>query len=99
MRHGSASLGRLLASAVTEASFQVFRTAAFAVGLACAVALQRAMPHANTRGSSRVNAGLWLVNVAVTAALCGACVCTAARWAAEARVGLLKRELTLGCDC
>jgi sterol desaturase/sphingolipid hydroxylase (fatty acid hydroxylase superfamily) len=74
---------------MTERDFQLLRAGTFVVALAVAAALQRLRPHASRRGSVRVNAGLWAVDGLVTTVVCGACVCTAARWAAGARVGLL----------
>lgn len=54
-----------------------------------ALALQRLAPHAGLGESWRTNLGLWGVNLVVTSALCGACACTVASWAATAGVGLL----------
>jgi sterol desaturase/sphingolipid hydroxylase (fatty acid hydroxylase superfamily) len=74
---------------VSEAQFQILRAGAFALALVLAVTLQRLKPHAKSRGSVRANAGLWIVNAGVIGAVCGACACTVARWAAEAGVGVL----------
>jgi sterol desaturase/sphingolipid hydroxylase (fatty acid hydroxylase superfamily) len=74
---------------VTEAEFQLLRGGAFALALALAVTLQRLSPHANSRGSLRTNAGLWIVNACVMGTVCGACACTVARWAAEVDAGVL----------
>ena len=80
---------RATLAAVTESQFQALRGGAFLLALVLAVALQRLRPHAGRPGSLRANAGLWVVNAAVVAALCGACACTVARWAGESGVGLL----------
>lgn len=72
-----------------ELEAQAIRAAAFAVALAVATALQRFVPHAGARGSVRVNGGLWMLDLVVLGATCGACVCTAARWAAAHQVGVL----------
>lgn len=61
----------------------------FIAAMALAVLVQRLAPHARHRGSWRVNGVLWLVNALVVGAVCGGCAFTVARWAAEARVGLL----------
>jgi sterol desaturase/sphingolipid hydroxylase (fatty acid hydroxylase superfamily) len=74
---------------VSEAQFQLFRAGAFALALGLAVTLQRLKPHAQSHGSLRVNAGLWAVNACVVGVVCGACACTVARWATDARVGVL----------
>ena len=75
---------------MTEAELQVVRAAAFVAAMLLAAIVQRVAPHARLRGSWRVNGGLWLVNVAVVGAVCGACACTAARWAAQHGVGFLR---------
>lgn len=36
-----------------------------------------------------MNGGLWLVNLVVIGAVCGACACTVARWAADSGFGML----------
>ena len=56
--------------------------------MAIALLVQRLSPHSRADGSARVNAGLWLVNIAVLGSLCGACVCSAAQWAAAHGVGV-----------
>jgi sterol desaturase/sphingolipid hydroxylase (fatty acid hydroxylase superfamily) len=74
---------------VSEGEFQVLRGAGFAAALTLALVLQRLRPHAPLRGSWRVNGGLWFTNLLVIGAVCGACACTVARWAAGAGVGVL----------
>jgi sterol desaturase/sphingolipid hydroxylase (fatty acid hydroxylase superfamily) len=74
---------------MTEGTFQLLRAGSFAAAFGIAVALQRFRPHSSRRGSVRVNVGLWAVHGLATTAVCGACVCTVARWAAGAGVGLL----------
>jgi sterol desaturase/sphingolipid hydroxylase (fatty acid hydroxylase superfamily) len=81
------------AEAVTEGQFQVLRAASFVTALGLALVLQRVRPHANRSGSTRTNLGLWAVDGLVTAAVCGACVCTAARWAAGAGMGVLNASV------
>ncbi len=76
-------------SPVADSHFQVFRIAGFVVAAGFAFGLQWLRPHAQLAGSGRVNAGLWLVNTAILSAVCGACACTVAQWAAAQRVGLL----------
>lgn len=75
---------------MTEAQFQIVRIAGFVVAGGFALGVQRLRPHdARLSESGRVNAGLWLLNAALLSAVCGACACTVARWAAEHGVGLL----------
>jgi sterol desaturase/sphingolipid hydroxylase (fatty acid hydroxylase superfamily) len=74
---------------MTEQDLRVLRLIGFAIAIAGALALQKFSPHGRTPGSTRVNAGLWLVNVVVTGTICGACVCSAARWATQSNIGLL----------
>ncbi len=58
------------------------------IAIATALALQRIAPHARYRGSARTNLGLWGVNLLVVGTVCGACACTAARFAEQAGLGL-----------
>jgi sterol desaturase/sphingolipid hydroxylase (fatty acid hydroxylase superfamily) len=74
---------------VNESQFQLLRGAGFVAAVLFAVALQRLSPHAQLRGSRSVNASLWLINLIVAGALCGACACTVARWAARNGIGFL----------
>lgn len=74
---------------MTEAEFSLVRAGGFLLALTSASALQRLTPHARLRGSVRVNVGLWLIDLALLALVCGACACAVANWAAETGVGLL----------
>jgi sterol desaturase/sphingolipid hydroxylase (fatty acid hydroxylase superfamily) len=74
---------------MTEGALPAVRLAVFAAALLGALALQRLSPHARLRPSWRVNGALAVVNALVLGAVCGACACAAARWAARAGVGLL----------
>ena len=74
---------------MTEQNLRLLRLVGFAIAMAVALAWQKLSPHGRTPGSTRVNGGLWLVNIAVTGTICGACVCSAARWAKEIDFGLL----------
>jgi sterol desaturase/sphingolipid hydroxylase (fatty acid hydroxylase superfamily) len=74
---------------VSEEQFQAIRAGVFATAMVLAVVLQRLAPHARLRGSRSVNGGLWLVNVLIVGAVCGACACTTARWAAREGIGVL----------
>ena len=74
---------------MSEVQFQVLRTGAFALALVLAISLQRLMPHAKSAGSLRVNVGLWAIDALIMGAVCGACACTVARWAAAGGVGIL----------
>ena len=75
---------------MTEGELQVVRAAVFVAAMLLAGGVQRIAPHARLRGSWRVNGGLWLVNVVAVGAVCGACACTAARWAAQHGLGLVR---------
>lgn len=74
---------------MSEAQLQTVRATAFVAAMGLAVLLQRLAPHARLRSSWSVNAGLWLVNVAVVGAVCGACAFGAAQWAARGGIGVL----------
>jgi sterol desaturase/sphingolipid hydroxylase (fatty acid hydroxylase superfamily) len=74
---------------MSEEQFQAVRASAFVAAMALAVLLQRLAPHARLRGSWAVNGSLWLGNALVIAAVCGACACTAARWAGREGIGIL----------
>ena len=74
---------------MSEERFELLRAAAFVLAAAAAATLQRLLPHAKRRGSLRVNVALWAIDAAVVGGVCGACACTAARWAARAGVGAL----------
>jgi sterol desaturase/sphingolipid hydroxylase (fatty acid hydroxylase superfamily) len=87
--HGGHGRPRLRSSLVTEAELQVLRSAGFVIAALLAVLAQRLSPHGGMRGSWRVNGGLWLVDVAVVGAVCGACGFTAAAWAARNGFGVL----------
>lgn len=76
---------------MTEAEFQGLKTAAFAVALVGALALQRLSPHSAVRPARPGNLALFLVNVAVTGAVCGGCACAVATWSAGAGFGLFHR--------
>src|SRR5512140_3673147 len=79
---------------MSEQDLRLLRLAGFAVAMAVALAWQKLSPHAGVPGSTRVNAGLWLVNLVVTGTICGACVCDAARWATQHDRGLFNRVVT-----
>ncbi len=74
---------------MSEAQFQWVRGGAFVLAIALTTILERWMPHAKSRGSIGVNAGLWVVDAVIMGSICGACACTVARWAAGAGIGLL----------
>lgn len=74
---------------MSEGQFQLLRGAGFLGAAVLALLLQRLTPHARLRGSWQVNGGLWFTNLIVIGVVCGACVCTLARWAADAGIGVL----------
>jgi len=73
---------------VSEHDFSVVRSVGFVAAVVIAVGLQRIKPHARLRGSWRANCGLWVVNLVVMGAVCGACMCTVARWVETNGIGL-----------
>jgi sterol desaturase/sphingolipid hydroxylase (fatty acid hydroxylase superfamily) len=75
---------------MAEGELQVVRAAVFVGAMLLAAVVQRVAPHARLHGSWRVNGGLWLVNAAIVGAVCGACACTAARWAAQHGIGFAR---------
>jgi sterol desaturase/sphingolipid hydroxylase (fatty acid hydroxylase superfamily) len=79
----------LYSSLVSEGQFQIWRGVGFVAAVLLALLLQRLWPHGRLRSSWHVNGGLWFTNLIVIGVVCGACACTVARWAAEARVGVL----------
>jgi len=70
-----------------ENELRLVRLIGFALAIAAALFLQWLCPHSRRGGSSRVNGALWLINIAVTGTLCGACVCAASQWAAGSGAG------------
>lgn len=78
-----------MAVVVSDAQFQLLRAAAFIVAAGLSTTLQRWRPHAKRRGSVKTNLRLWAVNGVVVGAVCGACACTIARWAAGGGIGVL----------
>lgn len=74
---------------MSEEHLRILRLAGFAAAVTLAFAWQRLSPHGRLRGSTLCNGGLWLVNLAVIGTVCGACVCSAARWAEGSGLGLL----------
>jgi sterol desaturase/sphingolipid hydroxylase (fatty acid hydroxylase superfamily) len=84
---------------VSEGQFQVLRGAGFVAALTLALLLQRLQPHARLRGSWQVNGGLWFTNLIVIGAVCGACACTVARWAANAGIPAALVTLDLVSYC
>lgn len=74
---------------MTESEFNLLRSTGFALAVAIAVLLQRWRPHAGLRRTPRSNLALWAINVVVLGVVCGGCACSAARWAAAQRLGLL----------
>jgi sterol desaturase/sphingolipid hydroxylase (fatty acid hydroxylase superfamily) len=73
---------------VLEGDVRLVRPIGFALATAVALFLQWRRPYSRNAGSVRVNGGLWLMNVALTGTICGACVCGAADWAAAKQLGL-----------
>jgi sterol desaturase/sphingolipid hydroxylase (fatty acid hydroxylase superfamily) len=74
---------------IDERTFQVARGAALALAFGIALALERRRPHTPGPARRRENLYLWGVNMMVIGLVCGSCLCTAARWAAGAGVGVM----------
>ena len=72
-----------------EAVYQVARTLAAGLAIACALGLERWRPHARLRPAWRANLGLWAIDSLVMASVCGACGWIVAAWAASRGLGLL----------
>jgi sterol desaturase/sphingolipid hydroxylase (fatty acid hydroxylase superfamily) len=72
---------------MTETEFQLIRGIGFSAALAIAILVQLLSPHARLAGSWRVNGAFWLMDALLIGALCGACACTAARWAEAHEIG------------
>jgi len=73
---------------MSEQEFQVVRAVGFAIALSLAATAQALSPHARRRGSLRVNATFWILDLIVMGLVCGACACTVARWAATHQIGV-----------
>ncbi|HYC55701.1 MAG TPA: sterol desaturase family protein [Candidatus Binatia bacterium] len=75
---------------MAESDAGLLRLIGFGLAIGAALVLQRLSPHSRTAGSLRVNGELWVINIIVMGTLCGACVCSAAQWAASREMGLLQ---------
>lgn len=81
--------------AADETSYQLVRALGLGAAIAVGLALERWRPHARLRPEWGTNVGLWAIDSAVMAAVCGACGWTVAAWAASRSLGLLP---SLGVD-
>jgi len=72
-----------------ERAFQLIRGISLAVAVGVAFALEIRRPHSRRSARRGHNVCLWAIDLVVIGVVCGACICTAARWAATAHVGLL----------
>lgn len=72
-----------------EATYQLARATGLAAALVFGLALERWRPHERLRPAWPTNLGLWAVDAAVTAVVCGACGWVVAAWAADNGLGLL----------
>jgi sterol desaturase/sphingolipid hydroxylase (fatty acid hydroxylase superfamily) len=71
-----------------QREFDLIRSCGFAAAIGLALLLQRILPHRRLAGAWRENFGLWLVDIAVLGAVCGACAWTVATWAQRHGFGL-----------
>jgi sterol desaturase/sphingolipid hydroxylase (fatty acid hydroxylase superfamily) len=74
---------------VSESELQFVRLGGFALAATVALTLQRMAPHAGQGESWRTNLALWGAGALAMGAICGACACAVAAWAATAQVGVL----------
>lgn len=72
-----------------EAFFQMARGVCLGAALALAVAFEHWRPHERLRPAWRTNLGLFAIDTAITALVCGACGWTVAAWAGSRGIGLL----------
>src|SRR5262245_49194294 len=72
-----------------EGTFQVIRGVALIAAVGVGLFLEIRRPHSHRTPRRAHNVGLWAINLVVIGVACGACACTAARWATGAHVGLL----------
>jgi sterol desaturase/sphingolipid hydroxylase (fatty acid hydroxylase superfamily) len=79
---------------MSESEFQITRIIGFGAAAAFALALQRMWPHDRRHRVRSVNVALWLINSVALAIVCGACACTAARWAGTTRMGFFNEIAT-----
>jgi sterol desaturase/sphingolipid hydroxylase (fatty acid hydroxylase superfamily) len=73
---------------IDERTFQLIRSGAFGLVVGLAMTLEWWRPHTAQPARRWPNLCLWGINLVVIGLLCGACVCTAARWASQASIGV-----------
>jgi sterol desaturase/sphingolipid hydroxylase (fatty acid hydroxylase superfamily) len=77
-----------------EATFQLIKSSGFALSFGVVFALQTLAPYRRAGrllpGNWRQNVPLAVLNTAITSLACGACLCTAARYAEARGLGLLR---------
>jgi sterol desaturase/sphingolipid hydroxylase (fatty acid hydroxylase superfamily) len=77
-----------------EARFQLIKTAGFALSFAAVFAVQTLVPYRRAPrtvpGNWRQNVPLAVLNTILMSLVCGACLCTAARYAADRGLGLFR---------
>ena len=76
---------------MTEAEFQLIKSVGFVLALGLAVLIQWFTPHRPSRGSWRMNGGLWALNASILGLICVGCACTVSRWATVNAVGALNQ--------
>jgi len=79
---------------MTEAEYQIVKSAGFVAAFALATTLQHVRPHSASPGSWRTNAVLWLGNAAVLGLVCGGCACAVSTWASGEGLGLFNLRAT-----
>lgn len=72
-----------------ESVYQAARVLTAGIAIALALALERFRPHAPLRPAWRTNLGLWAIDAAAMAIVCGACGWHVATWATSRGLGLL----------
>jgi sterol desaturase/sphingolipid hydroxylase (fatty acid hydroxylase superfamily) len=77
-----------------EARFQLIKTAGFAASFAVVLAVQTLVPYRRApravSGNWRQNVPLAVLNTILMSLVCGACLCTASRYAADRGLGLFR---------
>jgi sterol desaturase/sphingolipid hydroxylase (fatty acid hydroxylase superfamily) len=74
---------------MNEETFQLLRGAVFLFAVGLGLTLERVSRHAEVQPEWRTNLGLWAANGLAVGLVCGACACTASRWASLNGWGVL----------
>lgn len=75
---------------VSASSIEIVRTLMLGAALIFVWGLQRLSPHTTVNTNWRTNIGLWLIDVVLTRAICGACGIAIAIWGEQLGSGVLR---------